>query len=137
MTRKLLVLLLFVLSLVGCSMSADSLPRRRRCRSSTRCWTPRGFDDIYAQSADAMKSASSQADFTALLEAVHRKLGNTKSSTKAGWGVNYQTSGTWVTLNYKTVYDGGEAQEQFVFLVKDKSALLAGYHVNSNALILK
>ena len=95
------------------------------------------FDDIYAQSADAMKSASSQADFTALLEAVHRKLGNTKSSTKTSWGVNYQTSGTWVTLVYKTVYDSGDAQEQFVFLVKDKSALLAGYHVNSNALILK
>ena len=137
MTRKLLVLLLFVLSLAGCSMSADTSSAEEAVPKFHGMLDAARFDDIYAQSADAMKSASSQADFVALLEAVHRKLGNTKSSTKTSWGVNYQTSGTWVTLVYKTVYDSGDAQEQFVFLVKDKSALLAGYHVNSNALILK
>ena len=136
MTRKLLVLL-FVLSLAGCSASVDMSSAEAGVPKFHEMLDAGHFDDIYAQSGDAMKSASSQADFTALLEAVHRKLGNTKSSTKAGWGVNYQTSGTWVTLNYKTTYDRGDAQEQFVFLVKDKSALLAGYHVNSNALILK
>ena len=137
MTRKLLVLFLFVLALVGCSASADMSTAEAAVPKFHEMLDAAQFDDIYAQSGDAMKSASSQADFTALLAAVHRKLGNTKSSTKAGWGVNYQTSGTWVTLNYKTIYAGGDAQEQFVFLVKDKSALLAGYHVNSNALILK
>ena len=137
MTRKLLVLFLFVLVLAGCSASADMSTAEAAVPKFHEMLDAAQFDDIYAQSGDAMKSASSQADFTALLAAVHRKLGNTKSSTKAGWGVNYQTSGTWVTLNYTTVYDSGDAQEQFVFLVKDKSALLAGYHVNSNALILK
>jgi len=137
MTRKLLVLLLFVLVLAGCSASADTSTAEAAVPKFHEMLDAAQFDDIYAQSSDAMKTATSQADLVALLGAVHRKLGNTRSSDRTSWGINYQTSGTWVTLVYKTVYDSGDAQEQFVFLVKDKSALLAGYHVNSNALILK
>jgi hypothetical protein len=51
--------------------------------------------------------------------------------------VNYHTSGTFATLVYKTRYAGGEATETFVYRIKSESALLAGYHINSNALITK
>jgi len=95
------------------------------------------FDAIYNESGDELKKASTQKDFVALLEAVHRKLGNTKSSGKTSWNVNYQTSGSFVTLGYKTSFDGGDAQEQFVYRLQDKAALLVGYHINSTALILK
>ena len=53
------------------------------------------------------------------------------------WNINYHTSGTFATLVYKTQYAEGEATETFVYRIKDETALLAGYHVNSNALITK
>lgn len=95
------------------------------------------FEEIYNASSEDIKKATKQQDFIALLEAVHRKLGEVKSSERQAWKVNYQTSGTFVSLTYKTIYSEGEAAEQFVFLLKGKAATLAGYHINSNALILK
>jgi hypothetical protein len=94
------------------------------------------FAAIYDASADDLKRLGSEKDFVALLEAVHRKLGASKSSEKQSWNVNYHTSGTFVTLTYKTTYERGEAMEQFVFHIQGKSALLAGYHISSNALVL-
>ena len=94
------------------------------------------FAEIYDASADDMKRVSSEKDFVALLQAVHRKLGTSRSSEKQSWNVNYHTSGTFVTLTYKTTYERGDAMEQFVFHIQGKSALLAGYHINSNALVL-
>jgi hypothetical protein len=137
MKRVLLVLATLVLALAGCSMAADTAAAEQGVPKFHEMLDAARFDDIWTQCADDMKNASTQADFVALLEAVHRKLGRTKSSSKVSWAENASTSGTFVTLVYKTSYDGGDAQEQFVFRIRDKTALLAGYHVSSNALILK
>ena len=137
MQRSLLGLVALASILCACSMSADTaiaeqaVPRFHEQLDAAR------FDSIYDASGDELKKASTEKDFVALLEAVHRKLGNTKSSEKTGWNVNYQTSGSFVTLGYKTSFDGGDAQEQFVYRLQDKAALLVGYHINSTALILK
>jgi hypothetical protein len=58
-----------------------------------------------------------------LLDAVHRNLGDTKSAVDEAWNVNYHTSGTFITLTYKTVYGEGEAAEQFVFRMQGDSAI--------------
>ena len=42
-----------------------------------------------------------------------------------------------MTLQYATTFDGGDAAEQFVYRLGDGKALLAGYHINSLALIVK
>ena len=60
-----------------------------------------------------------------------------KLAQRGGWGVNYMPGGTYVTLQYTTSYEHGEAAEQFVYRIRDKEARLAGYHVNSNALITR
>jgi len=137
MTRSLVVLAALLAALFGCSMSADTATAEQAVPKFHEQLDAGQFDEIYAQAGDELKKASTQQDFVALLEAIHRKLGNTKSADKTGWNVNYQTSGSFVTLGYKTVFDGGDAQEQFVFRLQDKTALLVGYHINSTALILK
>jgi hypothetical protein len=71
----------------------------------------------------------------ALLAAVDRKLGAVKDAEKNGWNVNFQTSGTFVTLGFKTQFEHGRGVETFVYRIADGRALLAGYHINSNALI--
>jgi hypothetical protein len=68
---------------------------------------------------------------------VHRKLGVVASSDRQTWNVNYNTSGSYVTLTYRTKYAEGEATEQFVYRLESDKALLSGYHISSNALILK
>ena len=42
-----------------------------------------------------------------------------------------------MTLAYRTSFDAGAAQEEFVYRLQDKAVLLVGYHINSTALILK
>lgn len=137
MPRLQLGVITLVSILCGCSMSADTAVAEQAVPKFHEELNAGRFDAIYNESGDELKKATTQPDFVALLEAVHRKLGNTKASDKTGWNVNYQTSGSFVTLGYKTTFDGGDAQEQFVFRLQDKAALLVGYHINSTALILK
>lgn len=137
MPRPLVGLLALVAVLCGCSMSADSELAERAVPKFHEEMDTGHFAAIYDESADEMKKATTQQDFVALLDAIHRKLGNTKASDKTGWRVDYQTSGSFVTLGYKTTFDSGNADEQFVFRLQDKAALLVAYHINSTALILK
>jgi opacity protein-like surface antigen len=137
MPRSLVGLVALVAVLCGCSMSADTTVAEQAVPKFHEQLDAGQFDAIYDESADELKKATTQQDFVVLLAAIHRKLGNTKASDKTGWTVNYQTSGSFVTLGYKTTFDGGSAQEQFVFRLQDKAAVLVGYHINSTALILK
>jgi hypothetical protein len=137
MTRTFLLLITLASVLAGCSVSADTAAAEAGVPRFHELLDAGKFVEIYEQSSDDLKKVGTQQDFVALLEAVHRKLGNTRSSEKQGWNINYHTSGTFVTLTYKTVYAEGEAAEQFVFRMQGKLAALAGYHINSTALILK
>jgi hypothetical protein len=76
--------------------------------------------------ANELKKASTEDNFVSLLNAVHRKLGNTLSSEKQAWRTDFKTSGTFITLTYKTKFAEGEGAEQFVFRTQDNSAVLVG-----------
>jgi hypothetical protein len=136
MTRTFFVVALAV-TLTSCSASADTISAERAVVKFHELLDAGRFTEIFEQSSDDLKKASTQSDFVALLEAVHRKLGNTKSAVDQAWNVNHHTSGTFITLTYKTVYSEGEAAEQFSFRMQGDSAALAGYHINANALVVK
>jgi Protein of unknown function (DUF4019) len=121
----------------GCSGSANTVAAEQAVSSFHERLNAGQFAEIYELSSDELKKASTQSDFVALLDAVHRKLGDAKSGVDQAWNVNYHTSGTFVTLTYKTVYGEGEAAEQFVFRMQGDSATLAGYHISANALVFK
>jgi hypothetical protein len=95
------------------------------------------FAEIYAQADPTFRGATSSQEFLDFMAAVHRKLGNEQSAAETGYFVNFTTSGTRVRLNYKTKFDGGEAEEEFVWAVSGEKAALMGYHINSTTLILK
>jgi hypothetical protein len=81
---------------------------------------------------------ATEADFTAFLQAVHRKLGQVKESHLLGRNDNWTSGvGTLVTLVYDTKFAGGIGTEQFVWRIRDGRPLLFGYHLNSNAMITK
>jgi hypothetical protein len=95
------------------------------------------FSDIYSQADDVFRAATKRQDFLDFVGAVHRKLGKVQNASQKGYFVNFSTSGTRVRLNYQTKFEGGDAQEEFLWHVSGKQALLVGYHINSNALITK
>lgn len=130
-------LLIPAFMLLGCSMSKDSEIAEKKVPEFHLLLDSGRFSEIYSASSDELKKVSKESDFVALLEGVHRKLGNNKTSERQTWNVNYNTSGTFVTLTYKTTYSEGDASEQFVYRIQDGEAKLAGYHVNSNAFITK
>ena len=72
-----------------------------------------------------------------LLTAIHQKLGNVKTSTQLTWKVFSGTSGTFATIVNKSQYEQGAADEQFVYRIDNGVAKLAGYHINSLALVTK
>jgi len=95
------------------------------------------FNDIYNSAAPEFKDAASEKEIETFLSAVHRKLGNSSPGAKQGWHVNYGTSGTIVTLSYKTKFGEGMADEQFVFRMENDTASLIRYNVNSPVFVIK
>jgi hypothetical protein len=125
-----------LLCLAGCSGGEDvSIAERGIADFHQRLDTGQ-FGAIYAGSSQDMKSATNQASLVQLLAAVHRKLGAFKAGKSAGWNDTVSTGGHFVTLNYAATYERGMAQENFVYRIADGKALLAGYHINSRALLL-
>lgn len=119
----------------ACSMSADTALAEKQVPQFHALLDEARTAEIYARASEDLKNAATEADFVALLDAVRRKLGRVQTTENHIWNVNYDTSGTFAPLVYKTHYSGGEAAETFVYRITNDTALLAGYHINSNALI--
>jgi hypothetical protein len=135
--QRLVFSILLLTGLAACSVSADTKQAEQAIQRFHELLDAGQSAAIYEAAAEDLKTVSTEAEFVAFLDAVHRKLGLSKSSSQKGWNVNYGTSGKFITLNYETAYAEGQATEQFLYRITDGNALLAGYHVNSNVLILK
>jgi len=134
--RKFLLVVL-ALFMAGCSMSGDTKIAQAAVVKFHEMLDGEQFDAIYESAAQDLKNVTTKEKFVALLQAVHKKLGNTRASDVKGWNVNYNTSGSFATLTYQTFYTDGEANEQFTFRLLDDKALLAGYHVESDVFVTK
>ena len=97
--------------------------------------TAQQFSQIYSDASDELKKTTGEQDMARLLTAIDRKLGPVKNAEKNGWNVNYNTSGTSVTLKFNTQFERGTGAETFVYRIAGGKALLAGYNITSNALI--
>lgn len=96
------------------------------------------YAEIYAASDPEFKKVTTEAEFRAILEAIHRKLGKVKASSSTGVNVNWDTSeGTLVHQSYATTFEEGKATERFVWRPKGSDVLLYGYNIQSNTLIIK
>jgi len=95
------------------------------------------FDGIYAGSSRDLKASASSASLIQLLSAVHRKLGDFQSGKTVNWNDNVALgNGRFVTIVYAARYARGDATENFLYRLDGDHAALAGYHINSVALIV-
>jgi hypothetical protein len=120
----------------GCSMADTSAAEAEVAKFHAALGDSRS-GEIYAAATEEFTSKATEQQFTELLDAVNRKLGKVKTTQLSSWKVNYVTSGHYVVLVYRTTYEQGEADEQFIYRMQQKDARLVGYHINSNTFIIK
>ena len=121
------------LALGGCSMGADMKAGGDAVAAFHKQLDAGQFAAIEAASGPEMKSSPGQ--FLKLLDAVHRKLGASGASQQVGFNDAVNTGGHFLTLNYRTTFAKGAAAETFVYRIDGGKAVLAGYNINSDALI--
>jgi hypothetical protein len=94
------------------------------------------YDAIWAMTGPRFRQDTKQADFQKVLEAVHRKLGKVKSSKQVGWNANASTSGSTLVLTMQTAFERGSGSEEFVYAKDADQLTLAGYHIQSQEMML-
>ena len=132
---RILLLLLFPLWLTSCSFGADTKTAEIGVESFHRDLEAGRYEQIYADSDPQFKAATTTADWSKMLGAIHIKLGAYQNGKTVGWTENATTSGKFVTLNREANYITGPAQEQFVYRVEGGKVILYGYHINSMKLL--
>ncbi len=140
-----LVLALAALSASACSGVTKGKEDAERAATEFHAEFNAGrYDAIWEAAGDELKHGVSRQDFTALLAAIRRKLGDCTGSTTRGWTVSTRNLTTFVTLVQDSAYASGTAAERtgkatetFQFVVRDGRALLVGYDVSSRDLILR
>jgi hypothetical protein len=133
--RPVPLLLAALAALAGCSPGADVPAAEQGVASFHSALDSGRYAAIHASSSAEMKGTTSAEDLTRLLAAVHDRLGRFRTGKTRSWNDSRTTSGHFLTLDYAATYERGTAEENFVFRIDDGRATLAGYHVNSSALI--
>jgi hypothetical protein len=133
--RNLGILALSAL-LAGCSVGADVPLATNAAAGFHRQLDAGKFAESYAAGAPELRGATTQQEWVQLLDAVHRKLGKFQSAAQTGWNDQMNTGGHFIVLTYQAKYERGAASEEFVYKIEGGKALLAGYHVNSNAFLV-
>jgi hypothetical protein len=98
------------------------------------------YADIYEATDDLFKNASTATQFTAILQAVHRKLGAVRSAAETTFYSREETgtnAGSYISLTYDTEFAEGHATESFNWRVSGGKVHLAGYNINSRLLITR
>lgn len=140
MPRKSHLFLMFIslsLLVTGCGAQKDIAAASAAVTQFHGQLDHQDFLSIYDNADARLRSTSKQEDFLALMTAVHNKLGTVQQSSRQGFFVNYNTSGSSIRVTYATKFSGGDADEEFLWSKSGDTFRLLGYHINSNALITK
>lgn len=138
-SAKCLEILLCILAatmMTGCSAAKAKKAAESSVQTFHAQLNAAQYHEIYSHASEAFQKSDTEAGVTEFLSAVHRKLGQAKDAQEQTFFVNFGTAGTMVTLTYKTDFDAGSANEQFVWRVGDQP-LLVNYRIDSRALITK
>lgn len=136
---RIMLTLLLAFAVVGCS-PAEAGKSVEQSQQAIKIFhgelNAGNFDDIYYGSADEMQDSVDIVGFEELLGAVQKKLGKAGKSEQQSWHVNFANGTTIVTLTMETTYEKDKATETFVYVKTKERMKLAGYNIQSRALIV-
>lgn len=136
-SRRSTAFALVCLSLASCNVAERAGEATAAVRQFHERLNSEQYSSIYADADDTFRAKNSEQDFTALLAAVHRKLGVIKQTSSRGFTVNVNGKGTFFNLSYQTTFSDGTATEAFAWRAADGACKLVSYNINSNALITR
>lgn len=136
-TRPKLILTVVLVLGVSCSLQKYRTTGENAVSKFHGQLNAEQYHEIYVQTDDGFRKATSEQQLTEYLQAVHRKLGEAKDAKQVGWRVNATTAGTQVFLAYRTTFAEGDATEEFVFIVNGNNSRLLRYNIESPTLITK
>jgi hypothetical protein len=136
-TARLLIGLAALASLAACNIQ-QSVDDANAAISTFHADLDAGrMDAIWSEASPEMKAATSKAQLTALLSAVHRKLGRVQQSEQRAWNSNATTNGSFVVVQMATTFERGTGMETFTYRKGDNDQLaLVGYNIQSNEMML-
>jgi hypothetical protein len=134
--RRFCGLFLAALLVAGCSAREDTGLAQAAVAQFRQLMVDQKFSQIYSEGADELKKSTTEQNMTRLLSAIDRKLGPVRNAQSDGWNLNYNASGTSVTLKFKTQFERGTGVETFVYRITGGKALLASYNINSTDLMV-
>lgn len=95
------------------------------------------YDQIWDAAAPGLQTKRDKPQFTALLDAVGRKLGKVTEAKQAGWFANNNNGVSTVTMKFNTTFERGSGKETIVFLwVTDKQLKLLDYAIESQDMLI-
>jgi hypothetical protein len=95
------------------------------------------FDAIVSSADPQLYKGTEKSKVVDLLFVVNRKLGKVKSTKTISWRVQSFNLDTMVYVQQDTQFDTGTGTESFVYRIANNKALLVGYHIDSQDLIMR
>jgi hypothetical protein len=92
-------------------------------------------DAIYQEAGPEYQRSLDSGTNGRFLARIRRKMGVPGRAIRTGYNVMYTSAGATVNTQYRVSYTNGEAQETFVWRLKDGKAVLLGFTI-SNPLML-
>ena len=117
--------------LAACGASEKVAAAEQGVEDFRRLSAGKRWGEIYDGASPELKQQATRDDFVAMLRDIDTKLGAVTNGRRVGYNVNIGSGGSLVAMSYETAFERGKATEEFVYLVRDDKAALAGYSVKA------
>ena len=128
---RVFVVLVLAIFLCSCDFSTAKTTVEKAVETFHQEYNDKKDAEIYSTAAPEFRSASNEAGYNNFIQTVHSKMGAYENSTESSYRTSATTSGTFVTLHYKSRFEHSEGTEDFTFVISGGAAKLQRYDVNS------
>ena len=134
---KHIAVLLAVLIFAGCNPMKSTAEAEKSAAEFHALFDAGEYEKIFDTAHADFKASQPKPETISFIQSVREKLGAVKSTKRTGWQANSLNMKTNAVLTYETEFENGKGIETFTYRIEGGDAILLGWHVNSNALILK
>ena len=136
-TISLFLILCVAVIAPGCGVFKGKKAAEQGIAEFHKLYNDGKLSEIYSAAHSKFKSATTEKQFLEFVGVVQRKLGKVTQTANAGFNVRTFNLTTTVVLTQATTFEQGTGTETFTFLMESDKAILAGWNINSNDLIMK
>lgn len=89
------------------------------------------YEGICGEASDDFRTSGNHADLISFLDKIHQKMGDSATTSLAGFHVHWTNGRLWVDEVSNTQFSLGQGQESFVWIVEQDQLHLYRYHITS------